>query len=133
MHGLTHSTNVTRILALDLGKFNSVLCVYDPATHDHQFFSVHTTPQAIHDLLVKHQTSDPANTLLVIETCDVAGWVHDVATTLGLAVAVANPAHEARRWTRVKRKTDKDDALKLAKLTVLGQLPTAHMPSPQQR
>ena len=33
----------------------------------------------------------------------------------------------------MKRKTDKDDALKLAKLTVLGQLPTAHMPSPAQR
>src|SRR3954463_13919798 len=50
-----------------------------------------------------------------------------------MSVAVANPAHEAWRWTRVKRKTDKDDALKLAKLTVLGQLPTAHMPSPAQR
>src|SRR5213078_1128001 len=52
---------------------------------------------------------------------------------LGMKVAVANPAHEAWRWTRVKRKTDKDDALKLAKLWVLGQLPTAHMPSPAQR
>src|SRR4029078_6622257 len=78
-------------------------------------------------------TQDPSRTLLVIETCDVAGWVHDLATTLGLSVAVANPAHEAWRWTRVKRKTDKDDALKLAKLAVLGQLPTAHMPSPPQR
>ncbi len=100
-----HSTTVTRILALDLGKFNSVLCVYDPATHDHRFVSVQTSPQTIHDLLVNHQTSDPANTLLVIETCDVAGWVHDIAVTLGISVAVANPAHEAWRWTRVKRKT----------------------------
>ena len=45
-----------------------------------------------------------------------------MATALGIAVAVANCAHEAWRWTRVKRKTDKDDALKLAKLAVLGQL-----------
>jgi transposase len=133
MHGLTHSTSITRILALDLGKFTSVLCVYDPATHDHRFVSVQTTPRAIHDLLVAHVTPDPAHTLLVIETCDVAGWVHDLATALGMSVAVANPAHEAWRWTRVKRKTDKDDALKLAKLAVLGQLPTAHMPSPQRR
>ncbi len=121
------------ILAIDLGKFNSVLCVYDPATHAHHFESLQTIPQTIHDVLVKHQTPDPAHTLLVIETCDVAGWVHDLAVALGISVAVANPAHEAWRWTRVKRKTDKDDALKLAKLTVLGQLPTAHMPSPQQR
>ena len=133
MHGPAYSTNVTRILALDLGKFNSVLCVYDPATHAHRFASAQTTPQRIHDVLVTHQTDDPADTLLVIETCDVAGWVHDLATAMGMAVAVANPAHEAWRWTRVKRKTDKDDALKLAKLAVLGQLPTAHMPAPQQR
>jgi transposase len=133
MHGLRHSTTVTRILALDLGKFTSVLCAYDPATHDHHFASVQTTPRTIHDLLVAHQTRDPADTLLVIETCDVAGWVHDLAVALGIAVAVANPAHEAWRWTRVKRKTDRDDALKLAKLAVLGQLPVAHMPSPAQR
>jgi transposase len=136
MHGLSvaaHSTDVRRILALDLGKFNSVLCLYEPATHDHRFVSTQTSPQTIHDLLVTHQTDDPSNTLLVIETCDVAGWVYDLAVALGLAVAVANPAHEAWRWTRVKRKTDKDDALKLAKLAVLGQLPTAHMPNPQQR
>ena len=133
MHGPHHSTNVTRILALDLGKFTSVLCIYDPATHAHRFVSAQTTPRTIHDLLVAQQTADPVHTLLVIETCDVAGWVHDLAAALGMTIAVANPAHEAWRWTRVKRKTDKDDALKLAKLAVLGQLPTAHMPSPQQR
>ena len=137
MHGpldlQSYSTTIRRILAVDLGKFNSVLCRYDTATHDHHFVSAATTPQTIHDLLIEHQTGDPAQTLLVIETCDVAGWVFDIATALGINVAVANPAHEAWRWTRVKRKTDKDDALKLAKLAVLGQLPTAHMPSPQQR
>jgi len=133
MHGLAHSTNFSRILAIDLGKFNSVACIYDPSTHEHRFDSCQTTPQLIHDLLVKHQTSDSAQTLLVVETCDVAGWVYDIAVALGMRVAVANPAHEAWRWTRVKRKTDKDDALKLAKLSVLGQLPTAHMPAPAQR
>jgi len=134
MHGPQHSTTpLTRILALDLGKFTSVLCVYDPATHGHHFVSAQTTPRTIHDLLVAEQTDDPARTLLVIETCDVAGWVHDLAAALGMTVAVANCAHEAWRWTRVKRKTDRDDALKLAKLAVLGQLPTAHMPSPHQR
>ena len=41
MHGplnlRSYSTPITRILGVDLGKFNSVLCVYDPATHDHRF------------------------------------------------------------------------------------------------
>jgi transposase len=137
MHGLdslaSHSTTFTRILALDLGKFNSVLCVYDLATAEHRFTALSTTPAVVHDRLVEHQTADPSCTLLVIETCDVAGWVYDIATALGIAVAVANPSHEAWRWTRVKRKTDKDDALKLVKLALLGQLPTVHMPPPEQR
>src|SRR3954471_22266795 len=106
MHGFNrtdHSTAISRILALDLGKFNSVLCVYEIATHDHRFVGAATTPQTIHDLLVAQQTDDAADTLLVIEACDVAGWVYDIATALGMNVAVANPAHEAWRWTRVKR------------------------------
>jgi transposase len=133
MHGPADCNTFAKILAIDLGKFNSVACIYDPATHQHQFISVQTVPRLVHDLLVQHQTADPAQTLLVVETCDVAGWVYDIATALGMKVAVANPAHEAWRWTRVKRKTDKDDALKLARLAVLGQLPTAHMPAPAQR
>src|SRR5512145_2428063 len=98
MHGplnlRDYSTTITRIVALDLGKFNSVSCVYDPATHAHRFVSAATTPRTIHDLLVAQQSDDPAQTLLVIETCDVAGWVYDIATALGINVAVANPAHE---------------------------------------
>ena len=133
MHGPVDLTNIARILALDLGKFNSVLCVYDPATHRHQFASFQTTPQVVHDLLVRHQTKEPAATLVVMETCDVSGWIHDIATALGIGVAIANCSHEAWRWSRVKRKTDKDDALKLAKLVTLRQLPTVHMPSPAQR
>jgi transposase len=46
---------------------------------------------------------------------------------------VANPSHEAWRWTKVKRKTDRDDALKLASMSAMRQLPTVHMPSPAQR
>jgi transposase len=41
---------------------------------------------------------------------------------------------ERWRWRKVKRKTDKDDALKLARLALLGELPPAvHMPAPAQR
>jgi len=88
------------ILAIDLGKFNSVACNYDPATHTHRFASVQTIPQAIHDYLSANAGEDPANTLVVIETCDVCGWVHDIAIALGMAVAVANVANDAWRWKR---------------------------------
>jgi transposase len=130
MHG-RHSYR--RILALDLGKFNSVLCHYDPATAGHRFQSLATTPAAIHDLLASLAGGDAARTLVVMETCDTAGWVHDIAVAQGCAVAIANPCNEAWRWTRVKRKTDRDDALKLARMADRGELPTVHMPSPRQR
>jgi transposase len=125
--------NYTRILALDLGKFNSVLCDLDPATGNHRFESLATTPKAIHDLLVSLADKDPAKIVVVVETCDTSGWVYDIAVALGFSVLIANPSNEAWRWTRVKRKTDRDDALKLAKMTDRGELPTVYMPSPQQR
>ena len=119
-----------QILALDLGKFNSVLCLYDPRTAVHSFADVQTTPQALHDLLAAHASAeeDPSQLLVVMETCDVCGWVYDLAIALGLGVVVANPSSEAWKWKKVKRKTDRDDALKLARLTALSQLPTVHMP-----
>jgi transposase len=122
-----------QIIALDLGKFNSVVCVMDAATRRHAFASVATTPSALHDLLAARTGDGASRTLVVLETCDVAGWVHDLAAALGFQVRVANCCHEAWRWNKVKRKTDKDDALKLAKMALLDQLPTVHMPPPAMR
>jgi transposase len=59
--------------------------------------------------------------------------VYDIALALGLAVAVANASGEAWKWRRVKRKTDRDDALKLARMTAVNQLATVHMPPAQMR
>lgn len=139
MHGpqlsAEHSTNFTRILAIDLGKFNSVICDYDPISHHPAFESVQTTPATIHDLLLRRVPLDVDRgpTLVVFETCDCSGWVYDLCIALGLAVAVANPADEAWKWKRVKRKTDRDDALKMARMAARGELPTVHMPDPSQR
>jgi transposase len=56
-----------------------------------------------------------------------------MALTMGLPIQVANPNHEAWRWKNVKRKTDKDDALKLARLSAMNQLPTLQLPSAKVR
>jgi hypothetical protein len=79
-----------------------------------------TTPAALHDFFVARIEAgdEPARTLVVCETCDAAGWVHDLAAALGFQVNVANCCHEAWRWNKVKRKTDRDDALKLAKMAL---------------
>lgn len=126
------------ILGLDLGKFKSVCCAMDAATGRHAFETLPTTPATIHDLLTTHvAAANGEEVLLVVETCDAAGWVHDVGTAIaGVTVTVVHTQGDERwRWRKVKRKTDRDDALKLARLARLGELPQppVHVPSPQRR
>ncbi|MDP6060245.1 MAG: IS110 family transposase [Pirellulaceae bacterium] len=116
------------ILALDLGKSKSVGCILRTIDNTHEFVTVRTTPLQIHNLLV-----EIAPDRLVIEVGTPAGWVHDVAAALEIAVQVANPNHEGWRWRNVKRKTDRLDALKLAQLSMVDQLPRVHMPDASTR
>ncbi len=119
---------MTRILAIDLGKFKSVACLYDAESAQAVFQTLQTTPQTVHDLLVELEPDR-----LVIEVCGIAGWIHDMATDLDIRIEVANPQHEGWRWNKVKRKTDRDDALKLARLAAMNQLPTVYMPERRTR
>lgn len=116
-----------QLLAIDLGKFKSVACLYR-GDEDTTFRTIETRPKAVHDLLVEW---DPDR--LIVEVGTVTGWVHDLARALDIEVQVANPNTEGWRWRRVKRKTDRDDALKLARLSAADQLPTVWMPKPRVR
>jgi transposase len=69
----------------------------------------------------------------VLEVCNIAGWVVDIARALGIKTETANTTHDAWRWKNVKKKNDREDALKLAKLSAMNQLPTVHIPSKQVR
>jgi transposase len=117
-----------KILALDLGKIKSVGCLFDSETAEHAYETVRSTPFAIHQFLERRRPDR-----IVFETSSMAGWVYDVAAQLGVPIEVANPNHESWRWRNTKSKTDRKDALKLAKLSAMGQLPTVHMPSPAVR
>jgi len=114
-----------KILAVDLGKFKSTACVYHTQTAQHTFQTLPTRPQTVHDLIVEH-----APDRLVIEVGSQAGWVSDLAEALEVSdIQVANTNHEAWRWKNTKRKTDRDDALKLAKLSAMDQLPQVKLPT----
>ena len=113
-----------KIVALDLGKNKSVACVLDTATNQHKFETIRTRPNELHDLVVAQRPGR-----VVIEIGPQAGWVHDLVTALDVQVDVANPSHEGWRWRRVKAKSDRLDALKLARLSSMDQLPTVHMPT----
>ena len=56
-----------------------------------------------------------------------------MGSELGVTVEVANPNHEAWLWRSVKRKSDRDDALRVARVSVMGQLPTVHVSGPAVR
>jgi hypothetical protein len=109
-------------------RFKCVACRYDPASGRHAFETIATNPPAVHDLLI-----DARPSRLVIEACSVCGWISDLAESLAIEVVVANTLGEAWKWKKVKRKTDRDDALKLAKLAATDQLPLVHLPKLQVR
>ena len=119
---------MTKILAIDLGKFKSVTCLLETATNETEFWTMSTDHPYLLAVLKKY---DPD--LVVIESCSISGWVHDVCTAEGYEVLVCNPNQEAWKWKHVKRKTDRDDALKLAKLAALRQLVPVYIPCQQQR
>jgi transposase len=116
------------ILAIDLGRYKSVACVYSRSTREHTFRTLDTTPADLDKLLALHPGG-----VVVIEACANAGWVHDRAVGAGHEVKVANTAAESWKFQHLKRKTDHDDAKRLAELEAIGQLPTVCLPDPPTR
>src|SRR5262245_21733513 len=120
--------NADLIVAIDLGRYKSVACTYARATRHHAFRTLDTTPEDLTRLFARHPGA-----VVVIEACANAGWVHDLAASRGHAVKVANTASEAWKFRHLKRKTDRDDARRLAELEAIGQLPTVALPDPPSR
>ncbi len=116
------------ILALDLAKSKSTFCNFNTITGEVSFGDVATKRARLRELLERVR---PAR--VVIEICPLAGWIHDLVRELNIEIQVADPTQDAWKWKNVKRKTDEDDALKLARLSALGQLNLVHMPSPKMR
>jgi len=117
-----------KIMALDLGKNKTAVCEFTVASSDVRHVSVKTRRAEIEGLLDRLRPDR-----VVMEVGPIAGWVSDLARERGLDVEVANPSTEGWRWRNVKKKTDRLDALKLARLSAMGQLPQVHMPSPAVR
>ena len=117
-----------KILALDLGKFNTMCCYFDTKTRKHEFINATTERNYLTTVLKKHP-----NDLVVMEACGPSGWIHDLATELGRKTIVCSTNEDAWKWSNVKRKTDKDDSLKLARMAASKELNPVHMPTPEKR
>jgi transposase len=117
-----------KILALDLGKFNTMCCFFDTKTRKYEFLTA-ATERGYLTTVFKKQTID----LVVMEACGPSGWIHDLAVSLGLKTLVCSTNEDAWKWSNVKRKTDRDDALKLARMAAMNELQAVHMPSEAHR
>src|SRR5262249_3497465 len=105
------------------GKYKSVACLHDQATGEIRFTTFETSRAELRRLIDKEHAG-----VVIIEACLLAGWVHDLCGEVGVRCLVANTASEAWKVKHRKRNADKDDALRLAQLYVLGQLPTVTLP-----
>jgi transposase len=98
MNTTLKTASTTIILAIDLGKYKSVVCVHDEASGEFRFTSFETTRHEMQRLLTKER---PA--VVIIEACLLAGWVHDLCAELGIRCLVANTASEAWKFKHLKR------------------------------
>lgn len=112
------------IVAIDLGKFNSMACVYDSDSQETQFETL-ATERGFFKSLFNGYSPD----LVVVEACGPSGWVSDLCGEMEIAVLVCSTHEEAWLRKNVKRKTDKDDALKLARLASMNELVPTHVPT----
>ncbi len=117
-----------KILALDLGKFKTMCCIFDTNTREHEFLTA-TTDRSYLTTVFKEYKVD----LVVMEACGPSGWINDLAVSLGYKTLVCSTNEDAWKWSNVKRETDRDDALKLARMASMGELKAVHMPSEQLR
>lgn len=117
-----------KILALDLGKFNSVCCLFDSKTRKTKFVTTPTTRDHF-GVIFRDTKAD----LVVMEACGPSGWINDLAQHHGHETLVCSTNEEAWRWANVKRKTDRDDALKLARMAAMGELKGVHTPTLEHR
>lgn len=115
-----------KILALDIGKYNTMCCMYETTTQLSQFCVAETTSGSLRKILTDKYSGAE---LVVMEACGPAGWIGDLCTELELQTLVCSTNEEAWKWTNVKRKTDRDDALKLARMATMSSLKPVHVPT----
>ena len=66
--------------------------MYDMTTNTHNFGTVKTEPQQMHDLFTEKEPDR-----IVFEIGTAAGWITDIAKALVKEVEVTNTAHDAWR------------------------------------
>ncbi len=103
-------------------------CFFDTKSRKTQLLTAATSRNYLSNIFKNHKVD-----LVVMEACGPSGWINDLAISHGLRTLVCSTNEDAWKWSNVKRKTDKDDALKLARMAAMNELQAVHMPSEAQR
>jgi hypothetical protein len=77
------------ILAIDLGKYKSVVCAYESVEPSWQVASFTTNRQELVKVLEKYRPG-----VVVIEACALCGWVRDLSSSA--AYPARSPTYRAR-------------------------------------
>lgn len=67
------------ILAIDLGKYNSMCCFYDSNSQKSEFQKAETKRHYLSAVLQSRKID-----LVVMEACGPSGWIGDLCAELGL-------------------------------------------------
>ena len=68
-----HTEDMMNILAIDLGKFNSMCCFFDAKTQEYRFQAAATTRSYLTAIFENHKID-----LVVMEACGPSGWISDL-------------------------------------------------------
>ena len=85
------------ILSMDLGKLNTVCCLYDTKTRKHRFETIGTKRSHVDSIL-----DNPLGTfgeihldLIVMEACGPSDWISDAYRTRGIKTIVCSTTDKA--------------------------------------
>jgi hypothetical protein len=78
------------ILALDLGKINTMCCFFDPKTRKHEFLNAATDRNYLETVFKKNKID-----IVVMEACGPSDWINDLAQNLGLKTLVRSTNKDA--------------------------------------
>ena len=88
------------IMAFDLGKFNSMMCLYETNTKTMTMETVGTQREYFRSLIVNHKPD-----LVVVEACGPSGWVSDLCREHDVEIIACSTNEDAWLFKNVKRKT----------------------------
>ena len=117
-----------KILALDLGKFNTMCCFFDTKTRKHEFLNATTDRNYLTTVFKKHPID-----LVVMEACGPSGWINDLAVSLGSRRSSARRTKMPGSGATSNARPTEDDALKLARMAAMQRTQAVHMPIGEHR